>query len=417
MVGIAVTPPPPQAKLPTSALDYPNGMNSVSDEEITPPKLGEPPAKATSNGLTNKPATYTSPKGGLKSSPLAGGNGVLPPLSLEMEKIEEGEPLCPRPFLEEAPEAGAGEALSPVVVPRPFLEEAPGSPESGGLTTPPPTTPQSFLGGGYPSTLLPEGAVGLQGGRRERSFSGHGLLSPQRSPTLSHAAESPMSCRSCVSSAASSTADFHLPNQTIIIFDWDDTLCPSTQCMRTHGLSVFSPVPERLKPDLERIANLSKAVLEQAMQRGKVVIVTNGESGWVELSCKAWLPSLESTVELIDVVSARSTWEPFGVRSPAGWKQRTFQSEIEKFYSRYLHQTWKNIISIGDAPHEREALRRVTWCVTHSPKLRPKSIKFTVRPTMEQLSRELEMLRLHLSEIVCHNDQLDLQFDEESLGL
>ena len=33
---------------------------------------------------------------------------------------------------------------------------------------------------------------------------------------------------------------------------------------------------------------------------------------------------------------------------------------IERFYSKRLHQSWKNVLSIGDSPHERDALIRAT---------------------------------------------------------
>ncbi|CAE8592656.1 unnamed protein product, partial [Polarella glacialis] len=48
----------------------------------------------------------------------------------------------------------------------------------------------------------------------------------------------PLSCKS-----TDSSAEYHEPNQTIIILDWDDTICPSTTCMRQHGLSVLGAPP------------------------------------------------------------------------------------------------------------------------------------------------------------------------------
>lgn len=228
----------------------------------------------------------------------------------------------------------------------------------------------------------------------------------------------PLSCKSTTST--NSTTDFHLPNQTIIILDWDDTLCPSTTCMRHHGLSVLGAPPEgEVARALEELAGEVRCLLEQASElAGKVVIVTNAEEGWVDLSCKAWLPTLQSSLRQCEVASARSTWEPRGVASPAGWKARTFEDVIDKFYSRYQSQSWKNIISVGDAPHEREALSRVVrWApVAHGKKCRSKSVKFVLRPSIEQLTRELQMLRESLKVIVHHDDDLDLHFSAESLA-
>eukprot|EP00927_Polykrikos_kofoidii_P062688 TRINITY_DN5749_c0_g1_i1.p1 TRINITY_DN5749_c0_g1~~TRINITY_DN5749_c0_g1_i1.p1 ORF type:complete len:329 (-),score=59.89 TRINITY_DN5749_c0_g1_i1:173-1159(-) len=228
----------------------------------------------------------------------------------------------------------------------------------------------------------------------------------------------PLSCKSAAST--NSTADFHLPNQTIIILDWDDTLCASTTCMRHHGLSVLGAPPTgEVARALEELAGEVRALLEQCHDLAeKVVIVTNAEEGWVELSCKAWLPSLLPSLRKCEVASARSTWEPRGVESPAGWKARTFEHVIDRFYSRYEHQSWKNILSVGDAPHEREALSRVVrWAPTaQGKKCRSKSVKFVLRPTIEQLTRELQMLRESLRVIVLHDDDLDLHFSAESLA-
>jgi len=224
----------------------------------------------------------------------------------------------------------------------------------------------------------------------------------------------PLSCKSI-----DSTHEYHHPNQTIIIFDWDDTLCPSTTCMRTHGLSVLGAPPEgEVRAALEELTSEVRLLLAAARELAdQVVVVTNAEEGWVDLSCKAWLPGLQETIALCDVASARSTWEPQGVTSPAGWKARTFEDVIEKFYSRYQNQSWKNIISIGDAPHEREALSRVSkWAPSRTGKrCRSKSVKFVLRPSIEQLTREIQMLRDSLKEIVWHDDDLDLHFSAESL--
>lgn len=224
----------------------------------------------------------------------------------------------------------------------------------------------------------------------------------------------PLSCKSI-----DSAVEYHHPNQTIIIFDWDDTLCPSTTCMRTHGLSVLGSPPEgEVRAALEELTKEVRLLVSAARELAdQVVVVTNAEEGWVDLSCKAWLPGLQETIAVCEVASARSTYEPQGVTSPAGWKARTFEDVIEKFYSRYQNQSWKNVISIGDAPHEREALSRVSkWAPTRTGKrCRSKSVKFVLRPSIEQLTREIQMLRDSLKEIVWHDDDLDLHFSAESL--
>jgi len=225
----------------------------------------------------------------------------------------------------------------------------------------------------------------------------------------------PLSCKS-----TDSSAEYHHPNQTIIILDWDDTICPSTTCMRQHGLSVMGPRPGgELARRLQVLAYEAKQLIEVAATLAdKVVVVTNAEEGWVNLSCTAWLPDLLETVEKCEVASARSQFEPTGISSPAGWKARAFEEVIERFYQRYPNQSWKNIISIGDAPHEREALARVVRMapIFRGRRCRSKSIKFVLRPSIEQLVRELHMLRDSLREIVLHDDDLDMHFCTETFA-
>eukprot|EP00434_Breviolum_minutum_P044150 symbB.v1.2.039397.t2/scaffold6537.1/size17269/1 len=185
-------------------------------------------------------------------------------------------------------------------------------------------------------------------------------------------------------------------------------ICPSTTCMRQHGLSVMGPRPGgELARRLQVLAYEAKQLIEVAATLADKARARAAHEGWVNLSCTAWLPDLLETVEKCEVASARSQFEPTGISSPAGWKARAFEEVIERFYQRYPNQSWKNIISIGDAPHEREA-----W----TPRCRSKSIKFVLRPSIEQLVRELHMLRDSLREIVLHDDDLDMHFCTETFA-
>lgn len=69
---------------------------------------------------------------------------------------------------------------------------------------------------------------------------------------------------------------------------------------------------------LRKISERIISALVSAKELGKVVIVTNAETGWIELSCKAWLPAAYGEVMSCQLISARSTYEPTGVGSPAG---------------------------------------------------------------------------------------------------
>lgn len=106
--------------------------------------------------------------------------------------------------------------------------------------------------------------------------------------------------------------------RTLIIFDWDDTLCP-TSWLRSlikertadlvqwkHQEDFYHEIPEWFKhplPDLPDVRDLMKDlqravidVINTAQAYGVVCIVTNAVEGWVEKTTKKWLPLLQQYI-------------------------------------------------------------------------------------------------------------------------
>jgi len=156
---------------------------------------------------------------------------------------------------------------------------------------------------------------------------------------------------------------------------------------------------------LNVLASRAIETLRVAKRHGNVVLVTYAEHGWIELSCQKFMPSLYSSLANVKILSARSTYEQRGVTHPKDWKYYAFESEISSFIEMFPGDQRKNVLSFGDSPHEREALIRVTDrlrnCCT-------KSMKFTERPSLEQLSKEHELISGCFRDIVSHNGNLDL---------
>ena len=63
-------------------------------------------------------------------------------------------------------------------------------------------------------------------------------------------------------------------------------------------------------------------LIERAVQTGTVVIITNAETGWVELSCQKFMPRVAPLLNKVKVISARSTYESRYPESPCDWKVR-----------------------------------------------------------------------------------------------
>ena len=64
------------------------------------------------------------------------------------------------------------------------------------------------------------------------------------------------------------------------------------------------------------------SLINRAQQLGSVIIITNAETGWVELSCKKFMPRVAPLLTNIKILSARSTYEALFPDSPSDWKVR-----------------------------------------------------------------------------------------------
>lgn len=195
--------------------------------------------------------------------------------------------------------------------------------------------------------------------------------------------------------------------ETVLIFDWDDTVLPSSwvqeQGFRLDGDSYLTVQQQEELQDLVRLA---AETLSIAKQLGTVVMVTNSERGWIELSCQKFMPALIPLLENVKLLSARSVYERFDISSPLEWKLRAFESEIMRIFvpNRDDHKR-KNILSLGDSAHEREALIHAT---ANLPNCRIKSLKFCERPGLEQLRKQHMLVARCFRRIVHHDGNLDL---------
>merc|ERR1712070_411570 len=84
--------------------------------------------------------------------------------------------------------------------------------------------------------------------------------------------------------------------------------------------------------ELNMVARHVIKTLRRARRLGHVIIVTNAEKGWVELTCAKFLPEVFPHLEGIKVISARSAFEHVQPPSPVQWKWLTFHQEIAAFY-------------------------------------------------------------------------------------
>jgi len=72
---------------------------------------------------------------------------------------------------------------------------------------------------------------------------------------------------------------------TVIVFDWDDTLlCSSFLSSKGVRLDTDRTKHPELDAPLKELESSTCAVLQLALTYGQVHIITNAETGWVQLS-------------------------------------------------------------------------------------------------------------------------------------
>jgi len=127
---------------------------------------------------------------------------------------------------------------------------------------------------------------------------------------------------------------------TVVIFDWDDTIFPSSYLSLLDVDYDTAVIPQCLK---DRIFILETHVLEllefviSMVGERRVCIITNAEKGWITLSGQKFMPRLLQRVYKCRIMSARSTFEPFSLSAgPFEWKLLAFHMAAEvSFGSRF----------------------------------------------------------------------------------
>jgi len=178
-----------------------------------------------------------------------------------------------------------------------------------------------------------------------------------------------------------------LPRDTLIIFDWDDTLLCSSAINA-------GKCDTNLLYQLETVVG---SVLELAMGLGETMIVTNGKSSWVENSAKRFLPGLMPILDGLTIMSARARYERSFPGDPLSWKCEAFQDIMRGRGVKEPNES-VNLVVLGDSVAEMSAAQYVAETLGH-PSL-VKTVKFREAPSIRQLLGQLRSVAKELQSIV-----------------
>jgi hypothetical protein len=200
-------------------------------------------------------------------------------------------------------------------------------------------------------------------------------------------------------------------NGNLIIFDWDDTLCPTTwiQELQQKPPPLFKSRAAECKEKMVPYGRLVCELLKEAKGMGTVCVVTLAERPWVDTALQGFFSAAAPEFAGIEVYYARegaptSVQEAFGQSADGevylDMKRRAMEAAVAEMAKRSLRSgaPWENIISVGDSIVEQLACQAVGRDSRAKGKVHyTKTVKLHESPNVATLSKQVRMLtkRLH----------------------
>jgi len=198
---------------------------------------------------------------------------------------------------------------------------------------------------------------------------------------------------------------------TIILIDWDDTLFPTTW-LQVNNIKLTNDdnLINNLYPYFKELDERIYKLFSEMKKYGKIIIVTNAMVRWVHISGRVLKKSYEYIVQNVNIISARDLYQHEHPTDVYKWKENTFVKEIQKFIN-HCGKT-HSLISIGDADYEYKALINLHGDKNVNNNIKYfKSIKFHPKANIEILVDQIDVLVMHLTDILHSDSHLDLEFN------
>ena len=195
-------------------------------------------------------------------------------------------------------------------------------------------------------------------------------------------------------------------HNSLIIFDWDDTLLP-TSFLATRGIfEDKNELSEKEQGKINKLENSVKKLLEMALSKGDVYIITNAGDGWVEFSSEKYYPNIKELQDKIEVISAREKYAEKYPEQSNKWKIETFLNLKKRLNDDLI----TNIICVGDSVFEMEAGRNLASTFIHAV---IKTIKFREKPKPDELNKQLNLVLNQFNSICSSSKNLTVRVEKK----
>jgi hypothetical protein len=186
--------------------------------------------------------------------------------------------------------------------------------------------------------------------------------------------------------------------RSLLIVDYDDTLLHSSEIEKKFPIlgqheswKDFLPDVEDVfhTPDQRKLFNqiITSQFEEWITKHDSVVVISNGEDEWVNLTCQRYNPTLYDVWQRhsINVISAKDRYKRALGEQPMLWKQHTMHDVVNLFQPDV-------VIGVGDRMEDRISLwnLRPLW-----PNVPFFTLKMQERPTVPSLLYQFTLLRKH----------------------
>jgi hypothetical protein len=147
-------------------------------------------------------------------------------------------------------------------------------------------------------------------------------------------------------------------------------------------------------------------MLEVSVSFGKTYIITNAQEGWVEFSCKKFMPECLEILQKVTIISARAKYESLYPTDVPQWKINTFLETQSDLTDGNI----KNLIAIGDSMFELDAAHLLANCFQNAL---IKTIKFKESPKPNELVRQLNLVINKFEEIVNGSRNVTIKLEKK----
>ena len=195
-------------------------------------------------------------------------------------------------------------------------------------------------------------------------------------------------------------------NNNLSIFDWDDTLFPTSFLVQEDIINDEN-LPEEYIDIISILEEAIIKVINFAIKKGDVYIITNSSIGWVEFSVNKYYPKLKKYLDKIHIISARNEYENKYPGEVKLWKDKTFLSLKDKINLKIP----TNIICFGDSIIELEAGKKLASKI-NNPFI--KTIKFKEKTDPQYMIKEINLINKKLDYIYSTARNLSIRIDKKN---